>query len=78
MVDDYLVVHCQKYTKNNLHHLPDDLNGYPASSKSDDHTFCFFGELSPLSNFHPSCFNYKGKQYHCGEQLIQYKKGRTI
>ena len=51
----------KKYTLRNLHELPAELNGFEVSSKKDADTYAFFGELNPLSNFHPSQFKFEGK-----------------
>ena len=40
--------------------------------------FGFFGELNPLSNFHPTKFIYNNIEYHSSEQLIQYQKARQF
>ena len=69
-----LVVLGKKYTTKTLHKLPDDINGFAASSRSDDNTIAFFGELNPFSNFHFSPFHLDGKDYHCSEQYIQEAK----
>ena len=78
MVDDYLVILGKKYTRENLNQLPDDLSEFLATSNTNPSTFCFFGELSPFSNFHSSTFDYKGTQFHSSEQLIQYKKAELF
>ena len=44
------------------------------STKSNDETIGFFGELCPFSNFYPANFTYNGVDYHSSEQLIQYQK----
>ena len=40
--------------------------------------FGFFGELNPLSNFHPAPFMYNSTNYHSTEQLIQHQKVRRF
>ena len=35
-----------------------------------------FGELNPLSNFHPSPFMMYDQEYHCSEQYIQVAKAK--
>ena len=40
--------------------------------------FGFFGELNPLSNFHPAPFVYNNIKYHCTEQLIQHQKAKLF
>ena len=73
---DVLVLKGTRYTVNNLHELPDNLNGFHASSRSDTDTFAFFGELNLLSNFHTSHFNLDGVNYQNSEQYIQSEKAR--
>ena len=78
MENDTLVIRGKHYTVNNLHQLPSEINGFKATSKTDDGTTCYFGELNPLSNFHPASFNYDGIQYHSSEQLIQHRKSQLF
>ena len=69
-----LVIQGKKYGINNLHELPDELSTFNVSSKSTDAVIGFFGELNPLSNFHPAKFTHNGFAYHCSEQMIQHEK----
>ena len=69
-----MVVHGKKYTASNIHKLPEDINGFAATSKTDDNTLAFFGELNPFSNFHITPFELNGKSYHSSEQYIQEAK----
>ena len=78
MENDTLVIRAKHYTVNNLHQLPAEINGYKATSKTEEGTTCYFGELNPLSNFHPASFNHDGIQYHSTEQLIQHKKSQLF
>ena len=78
MENDTLVIRGKYYTVNNLHQLPSEINGFRATSKPDEGTTCYFGELNPLSNFHPATFNYDGTQYHSSEQLIQHMKSQLF
>ena len=71
---DTLIIQGTKYTASTIHLLPPDLSGFHASSKSDDKTIAFFGELNPLSNFHPCRFALGNEEYHSSEQYIQQKK----
>ena len=71
---DTLVIRGKKYTTDNLHNLPENINGYRASTKSDANTFAFFGELNPFSNYHTAHFSLDNKHYHCTEQYIQEQK----
>ena len=74
MEDNTLVIHGKMYTVDNLCSLPEDISGYKVSSKSNNTTLAFFGQLNPFSNFHPCKFEYSGMQFHSSKQLIQYMK----
>ena len=71
-----LVIKGRNYTSNNLHTLPLEINGYSAMSREsqDENVIWFFGELIPLSNFHPTPFTINGKNFHSTEQFIQQQK----
>ena len=71
-----LVIQGKKYTRSNVHQLPEKISGFNCTSKSDDETICFFGELNPFSNFHPCSFEVAGIKYHSSEQFIQHMKAR--
>ena len=62
------------YTRDNLHQLPEEVSAFASTSKSNDSTLGFFGELNPLSNFHVCCFEWNGIRFHSSEQFIQYQK----
>ena len=63
--------HCQ-----NIHTLPDDLNPMEVTSQSNEEVFTFFGELNPLSNFHPCKFTLEGETFNSSEQYIQWTKAK--
>ena len=71
-----LVIKGRNYTSANLHQLPLEINGYMATSITDENNTIigFFGELNPPSNFHPSPFTIHGRTYHSSEQFIQHQK----
>ena len=46
------------------------------TTKSNEHTVGFFGEVCPIRNFYPSSFFYQGKEYHSSEQFIQHMKAK--
>ena len=71
---DKVVIQGKDYTLNNLHELPEDINCFKATSKSDDETVGFFGEANPLSNFHPAKFIHECQIYISSEQFIQATK----
>ena len=78
MKDDTIIIKGKHYTINNLHQLPAEINGFEATSRKKDGVTCYFGELNPLSNFHPSKISYEGQIYHNSEQLIQHKKAQLF
>ena len=71
---DRLVIHGKRFSLENLHDLPKELDVFKITSKSNNNTIGFFGELNPLSNFHPCKFEINGIQFHSSEQFIQYTK----
>ena len=64
----------KRYGINDLDQLPDSLHPFEVSTKSNEETLGFFGELCPFSNFYPINFTYNGATYHSSEQLIQHQK----
>ena len=64
----------KRYTRENLHQLPEEISAFASTSKSNDNTLGFFGELNPLSNFHVCFFEWNGIRFHSSEQFIQYQK----
>ena len=50
------------------------LSPFEVTTKSNEDTLGFFGELCPFSNFYPVKFTYDGTLYSSSEQLIQHKK----
>ena len=71
-----LVIQGKKYTRTNVHQLPEKISGFNCTPKSDDETICFFGELNPFSNFHLCSFGVAGIKYHSSEQFIQHTKAK--
>ena len=74
--DDKLVLKGRSYNVNTLNQLPEELNVFKVTSKENENTVGFFGEINPLSNFYPSTFVYDGIQYISSEQLIQANKAK--
>ena len=74
MSGPHIVIDGKHFHRHNIHTLPLDLEATSVTSKSDDATYAFFGELNPLSNFHSCTFTYEGEEFHSSEKLIQYKK----
>ena len=69
-----LVIDGKRYGVNDLDQLPDSLHPFEVSTKSNEETLGFFGELCPFSNFYPIDFTFNGATYHSSEQLIQHQK----
>ena len=72
--ENVLVIKGVSYTVDDLHKLPVDLSGDHICSKSDPHTYGFFGCLHPFLNFYQVQFNFQGHTYHSSEQMIQHLK----
>ena len=64
---DELVIQGKHYTVDKLDKLPTKLNVFNLTSKSNESTIGYFGELNPLSNFHPAPFMVNGIHYICSE-----------
>ena len=71
MEETDLIIRGKKYSWNNLADLPQNISTHTVSSRQDSQHYSFFGELNPLSNFHPAPFKCKGIAYTCSEQYIQ-------
>ena len=71
-----LVLDGKRYHRNNLHTLLDNLSATEVTSKTDQNTVAFFGELNPFSNFHVCNFTCDGQRFHSSEQYIQWKKAK--
>ena len=78
MDEDYLKIKGKKYNADNLHQLPEEINGFKASTKKDGDITCFYGELNPFSNFHPVNFELDGTIYTSSEQFIQQQKAQLF
>ena len=69
-----LVIDGKRYGVNDFDLLLDSLQPFEVSTKSNEETLGFFGELCPFSHFYPISFTYNGAMYHSSEQLIQHQK----
>ena len=76
MDDDRIVIKGKAYTVNTLNQLPEELSAFKVTSKEDQQTVGFFGEINPLSNFHLALFSVDGVDYISSEQYIQACKAR--
>lgn len=57
-----------------LHRLPATLDPRYVTTELKNDCFAFFGELCPLSNFHPAPITYHEKKFTSVEQMYQYTK----
>ena len=73
-----MVLKGRTYNINTLNQLPEELNVFKVTSKENENTIGFFGEINPLSNFYPSSFVHEGVQYISSEQLIQANKAKLF
>ena len=78
MENDLLVIKGKRYGVDDMHTLPKSLKPVNVSSKTDDKTYGYFGELNPLSNFYQAPFSLDNKTFHCSEQFIQWKKAELF
>ena len=78
MERDNLIIKGKTYTVDNLSSLPEEINGYNSTSKSDSDSLGFFGELNPMSNFHRCSFKLDDIEYHSAEQFIQREKALLL
>ena len=78
MENDQLVIKGKHYSIEDMDKLPRSLKPVNVTSKSNDTVFGYFGELNPLSNFHPAKFSIEDKTFHCSEQYIQWKKAELF
>ena len=60
----------KKCTTKNIGKLPAELIGFHMSSKWNNNTYDFLGELNPFSNFHPSPFTIGEIRYKTSEHYI--------
>ena len=61
---DKVILRGKEYIVETIGTLPEEVNGFRVSSKTDGSIFAFFGELNPLSNFHPCEFEHNGIIFH--------------
>ena len=73
---DVLTLKGKRYTVRNIGDLPTELSGFHVSSKSDDNTYAFFGELNPFNNFHHSPFKLNNITYSTSEHFIRAEKAK--
>ena len=71
---DKVVINGKHYGTDNLHQLPEELDVFDITTKSNADCIGFFGALNPLSNFYESRFEVDGVEYISSEQYIQSQK----
>ena len=74
--DDKLVLKGRPYTVSTLNQLLEELNVFKVTTKENETMVGSFGEINPLSNFHPSAFKHDGIHYISSEQFIQANKAK--
>ena len=52
MEGHHLVIKGNKYDISDIHKLLSEISGMAATQKTDDDKVCYFGQISPFSNFH--------------------------
>ena len=60
---DKVVINGKYYGTDNLHQLPDKLDVFDITTKSNADCIGFFGAVNPLSNFYESRFEVEGVEY---------------
>ena len=70
-----LIILGKKYNMGNLHTLPSPLSGFHVTSRNKNNIIGFFGELNPLSNFHPAAFYVKDQSFDSSEQYMSRFRG---
>ena len=78
MEDDVIVIKGKRYHVDELEKLPKSLKPANVTSRINQTTYGYFGELNPLSNFFPAPFIYEDQTYHCSEQFIQMRKAELF
>ena len=74
MERDKLIIDSKTIGVNNLKDLPEDLHPKNTCERRTDEIVAFFGEHSPLSNFHQCQIKYDGYTYSSVEQILQSEK----
>ena len=81
MEGHHLVIKGTKYDTSNIHELPSEISGMAATEKTDDDMVCYFGQLSPFSNFHVSNFIVNDCEFVKSEKcllLLYYTQSNTV
>lgn len=78
LIGDKLILNGQRYSKNELHKLPDPIKPEKVSTKTENGITAFFTKDSPLSNFYPCKFKVGSLTYNCGEQFLTVAKAKMF
>ena len=78
MEGHHLVIKGTKYDISNIHELPSEISGMAATQKTDDDMVCYFGQLSPFSNFHMSNFIVDDCEFVNLEQIYTVDQGQLL
>ena len=76
MDGEFLKIQGKRYGINNLRNLPSEFSGYKCTSRENQDTIGFYGELNPMSNFYNCEFMVNNLRFHSSEQLIQFNKAK--
>lgn len=71
---DRLTINGRTYTVDNINSAPAELKPKNLATFENEEIYAFFGQASPLSNFHWCNLEIEGKRYHSVEHYYQYKK----
>ena len=74
--EDRLILKGKPFTIFTLNQLPEELNVFKVTTREDQNTIVYFGELNPLSNFYPAPFAVDNVNYISSEQYIQASKAK--
>ena len=77
MEGPHLVLDGKHFYRGNLHTLPGELDPFDVTSKSDENTLAFFGELNTLSNFHEAKFICEGEEFPAQNNIFSGKRQST-
>ena len=70
---DQIVINGVNYNMDTLDRLPEELAPYKSAQCSSMDILIFYGQHTPLSNFHTSPFIKEGQKFTSAEHYIQYK-----
>ena len=75
LVKDELIIDGVHYTLSTLHRLPQHLDPAKVATPTvQENTIAFYGQFSPLSNFHLARFTVDGQEFASSEHYFQHAK----